>query len=93
MKIIGLEWDDSSIEKTIVKHHLNPKEVEDVCFGIHYAITVRYKRRAIYGKADTGKYLKVILERLHGSTYRVITAFPMNRRDRQLYREKMVRGG
>ncbi len=92
MRINGLEWDDINLEHIISKHYLSPKEIEDVCFGRHYAFPAKYKRTAIFGQTSSGKYIKVILERLHDSIYRPITAFGMKREEQQKYKSIMVRG-
>lgn len=89
MKISGLEWDDTNLEHIISKHGISPKEVEDVCFGPHYACTVKYKRKAIYGQATSGRYLMVILERLYNSFYKPITARNMTQSERGKYNEIM----
>ena len=85
MKISGLEWDDNNLEHIISKHGINPDEVEDVCFGPHYACTVKYKRKAIYGQATSGKYLMVVLERLYGNVFRPITARGMRMEEKRKY--------
>jgi uncharacterized DUF497 family protein len=85
MKISGLEWDDKNLEHIISKHSINPREIEDVCFGSHYAYTVKYNRKAIYGQTTGGRYLVVILERLHNNIYRPITARNMTQNERRKY--------
>lgn len=93
MKINGLQWDDAHLEKIITKHGLSPAEVEDVCFGPHYALRARNRRQAVYGQTGGGKYIVVILERLYGSCYRPITAFGMNRKEQRKYKSIMGQGG
>jgi len=93
MKISGLQWDDINLEHIIAKHVLSPKEVEDVCFGTHYACPAKYNRKAIYGQAASGKYLMVIVERLYGSVYRVVTARGMKISENRKYRMIMRQRG
>ena len=89
MKISRLEWDDINLEHIINKHHVSPREVEDVCFGPHYACSAKYQRKAVYGQASSGRYLLVILERLHKNDFRPITARNMNVTERRKYHEIM----
>lgn len=92
MKINGLQWDDINIEHIMANHGLSPKEVEDVCFGAHYAIPAKYKRKAVYGRTAGGKYVLVILERLYNSVFRPITARGMTRGEQRKYRMIMGKG-
>ena len=85
MIISGLEWDDNNLEHIIEKHSITPEEVEDICFGQHYAFTVKYKRKALFGQAMSGKYLMVVLERLSNNIFRPITARNMTPDERRKY--------
>jgi uncharacterized DUF497 family protein len=89
MKITGLEWDDINLEHIIGKHRITPTEIEDVCFGTHYACSAKYKRKAIYGQASGGRYLLVIVEGLNKNVYRPITARNMTLSERRKYNEIM----
>ncbi len=93
MKISGIQWDDVNLEHIIIKHGLNPKEVEDVCFEQHYACPAKYNRKVIYGQTEGGKYVMVILERLYDSVFRLITARGMKRGEQRKYKLIMGRGG
>ena len=93
MRISGLQWDDINLEHIIAKHGLSPNEVEDICFGPHYACPAKYNRKAIYGQTTSGKYVVVILERLYGSIYRPVTARGMKRDEQRKYRMIMGQGG
>lgn len=86
MKISVLQWDDINLEHIIANHGLSPKEVEDVCFGPHYACPAKYKRKAIYGQTASGKYIMVILEQLYDSVYRVVTARNLKTSEKRKYR-------
>lgn len=92
MRIDGLDWDDVNMEHIIGKHYLKPKEVEDVCFGSHYAIPAKYKRKAVYGRTTGGKYIVVILERLYNNIFRPITARGMRGNEQTEYKIKMRLG-
>lgn len=89
MKITGLEWDDVNLEHIIGKHRIMPTEIEDICFGTHYACSAKYKRKAIYGQASSGRYLLVIVERLYKNIYRPITSRNMTLTERRKYNEIM----
>jgi len=91
MRINGLQWDDINLEHISGKHGLRVTEVEDVCFGSHYACNAKYDRKAVYGQAESGKYSMVILKRLHDHVFRVITARGMTASERRKYR--MLMGG
>jgi uncharacterized DUF497 family protein len=85
MKISDLEWDDKNLEHIIGRHGISPKEVEDVCFGPHYACSAKYRRKAIYGQSSSGKYIMVILEQLYVSVFRPITARGMKNSEKRKY--------
>ena len=89
MIIHGLQWDDNNLEHIIVGHRIQPVEVEDICFGRHYAISAKYSRKALYGQAESGRYLMIILERLNDAVYRPITARNMTVAERRKYKEIM----
>lgn len=93
MRISGLDWDDINIEHIMGKHGSSPKEIEDVCFGPHYAIPAKYQRKAVYGQTTGGKYIVVILERLYNNIFRPITARGMRRNEQKEYKTKMGLGG
>ena len=92
MRIRSLQWDDANLEHIIGKHGLSPNDVEDVCFGAHYAFSVKHNRKAVYGQTASGRYLLVVLQRLYGSVYRVVTARDMTRSERAKFRAVMGRG-
>jgi len=87
MKIVSLEWDDENIEH-ISKHRVTPVEVEDVCFGLHIAYSGENNRYILYGQTDNGRYLKIVLKRLHGNRFRSITAFDMSESEKRNYKKR-----
>jgi len=89
MKISGLEWDDINLEHIIGKHNISPQEIMDICFGPHYACTVKYKRKAVYGQATSGRYLMVVLKRLYDNVFRPITARGMKKEEKRKYHSIM----
>ena len=87
MKISALDWDDENVEH-IGKHRVNPVEVEDVCFEPHIAYSGEDDRYILYGQTENGRYLKVVLKRLHGTRFRPITAFDMSDSEKHNYRKR-----
>jgi len=88
MKIGELQWDDENIEH-IGSHGIAPSEVEDVCFGPHINYPARYGRYLVYGKTYHGKYIRVVLERLYGITFRPKTSYPMTESEKKKYRKRI----
>ena len=88
MKISRLEWDDVNIEH-IATHGITPTEVEDVCFGTHIAYRGKYARNILYGQADNGKYIIVVLMHLYETVFRTITAHEMSENKKHAYRKRL----
>ena len=80
-------WNDDDIEH-IALHGINPAEVEDVCFDQHISIRGRYGRYVLYGQSSEGKYIKLILERLHDHVFRPVTAYDMKESEKHNYKIK-----
>ena len=57
MIISELQWDDENVEH-IARHDVNPKEVEDICFGVHISAKQRGQRYILSGQSVGGRYLK-----------------------------------
>ena len=87
MNIVSLEWDDENVEH-ISRHYVTPAEVVDVCFEPHIAYSGANNRYILYGQTGDGRYLKVVLKRLHGARFRPITAFDMSESEKHNYRKK-----
>ena len=87
MKITELEWDETNVEH-ITLHGTGPTEVEEVCSGPHTVFRGRDERYIVFGLTGAGRYLKVILERLHGDKYRPITAIEMSEGETRAYRKR-----
>jgi uncharacterized DUF497 family protein len=64
MDVYSLEWNDDDVAH-IERHGINPAEVEDICFEKNIAIKGRYGRYILYGQTRTGRYIKLVLEKLH----------------------------
>jgi uncharacterized protein len=89
MHIDNLDWTDSNLDHIIVRHGISLTEIEDVCFGQHYACSAKYKRKAVYGQASSGRYLLVVLEKMNRQTFRPITARNMTPSERRKYNDVM----
>jgi len=85
LRLVGLEWDDDN-EEHIARHGIVRKEVEDVCFGRHWAIRARGKNRmSVFGQTAGGRYVLAIVERVAHGIYRPITARQMNSKERRRF--------
>ena len=87
MKIKALYWDDVNIEH-IAQHSLDPVDVEDVCFDKHISFRARGRRYVLYGKTEGGSMIVVVLERLFGQVFRLITARRMTDKEKRSYRRR-----
>ena len=87
MNIASLDWDDENVEH-INRHRVTPTEVEDICFEPHIAYSGTNDRYILYGQTDNGRYLKVVLKRLHGTRFRPITSFDMSESEKRNYRKR-----
>jgi len=86
-----LQWDEEN-EAHIARHGVAIEEVEDLCFGPHWALRAKGgRRRALYGQTAGGRYLLAILESVGRGVYRPVTARDMTDRERRRYR--LSRGG
>lgn len=86
MRIDELVWDDDTIEH-IVRHGVNPQEIEDIFCNTYACIRAKYGRYAVYGRTSGGRYIRVIVEHLCRCTYRLRTAWDMNKNEKQKYRK------
>jgi len=85
MKIDWLEWDEDTIEH-IAQHEVTIEEVYEACQGRHKVKGVKYGRYGVLGQTESGRYLTIILERIYGNIFRVVTARDMSKSERRLYR-------
>lgn len=86
--IEGFEWLDWVVEKIIVKHGVDPVEVEE-CF-VNQPRKVRRMQEGkyqLFGQTDSGRYLFVVFT-WHGRYVRVITARDMDSSERAAFRRK-----
>jgi uncharacterized DUF497 family protein len=86
-----LQWDEAN-EAHIARHAVVPEEVEEICFGPHWALRAKGgKRRALFGQTRGGRYLMVVLELVGRGAYRPVTARDMSHRERRRYRSSRGR--
>ena len=88
----GFQWDESNINKNLLKHNVENWECEQIFFNEPLIIlddpthSLSEKRWAAFGKTDTDRLLTVIFTR-RGKLLRVISARDMNRKERKYYEE------
>ena len=91
MKITGLIWLETIVEKLDWKHNIYPEEVEDIFKNKpEYRFLERGKIDgenvySAYGKTDSGRYVTVIFIRKSGRKALVISARDMNKKERKQY--------
>jgi uncharacterized protein len=94
MKITELEWDDNNVDH-IGRHGVSPQEVEEVCYGLHYSKKDSdskghgKERYILAGQTEAGRYLDVVIERLHTTCFRPVVAFEMSEPYKRSYRKKL----
>jgi uncharacterized DUF497 family protein len=88
--VTGFQWDEGNSEKNWHRHRVTQAEAEQVFFNRpalvsgapkHSAAEVRY---FALGRTDAGRELAIAFT-IRGSSLRVISARPMNRRERRTY--------
>lgn len=86
MIVHEIDWDQASIQH-IARHGVDPKEVEDVCFGpLPLIMKTKHNRYFALGQTESGRYLTIILEYIGRHRIKIITARSMSMSERRLYR-------
>jgi uncharacterized protein len=95
-RIEGFDWDEGNAVKSVEKHQVNPSEAEQVFFndplGINEDVvrSVKEPRLHALGRTDAGRLLHVTFTlRNDAKLIRVISARPMNRRERARYEQEV----
>jgi uncharacterized DUF497 family protein len=94
MLITGLDWDDDNVAH-IARHGVSPSEVADVCYGEHFAEkdpdskSHGEDRYILSGQTQSGRYLDVVVERLHGTYFRPVAAFEMTETYKRSYKKRL----
>jgi uncharacterized DUF497 family protein len=93
--IVGFEWDDGNLNKSVEKHDVSRQEAEQVFLDPRLLILVDdehsgdEKRFHAYGQTFAARRLLVSFTLRGGETLiRVISARTMSRRERQRYAEE-----
>lgn len=72
-------------------HRVTPEEAEEVCFGDPLAIRGRDGSYAIYGQAEAGRYLIVVLFPRGRGVFSLATARDMTDAERRRYQRSKGR--
>jgi uncharacterized DUF497 family protein len=84
-----LSWDDEAIEHIWERHHLTIEEVDEAFHDTNAFIhTGKYRRQAIYGQSDGGRYLTIIVKPISRLAAQLITARDMTDSERQRYKRR-----
>lgn len=88
MFIECLEWDEEVVDKIIVKHQVTPEEVEEVIWESDFrARRIGKNRFMVLGKALSGRYLIVIMDRLNRGDFKPVTARDMTEKEKKSFRK------
>jgi len=94
MRIIGIIWMDSVIEKIETKHHVSRGEVEEVLNRkpkVRKLRRGRFRGESVYralGKTQTGRYLTVFFIYKLTSEALILSARDMDKKERSSYAKK-----
>jgi uncharacterized DUF497 family protein len=83
----NLLWDDEN-EEHIARHGVEPIEVEKVVRGYPYVTRGRKRTYRLIGRTDGGRLLTVILARIVGSEFYVVTACDADSSERRAYHRR-----
>ena len=92
-KTVGFDWDKGNLEKSWLKHGVRQNESEAVFVDRESIVSEDpkhsqiEKRWLLLGKTKQGKYLAVVFTKRQNKI-RVISARPMNQKERRLYEKK-----
>jgi len=93
-KCTGLQWDKGNLDKNWKKHKVSKYECEQVFFNQPFLVandvehSEAEKRWYILGQTDSGRLLFLVFT-IRGELIRVISARDMNKKERNLYNEKI----
>jgi uncharacterized DUF497 family protein len=94
--IEGFEWDEANELKSLAKHGVGPREIEQVFVNSPLLLlndekhSLSEKRFHAYGKTSAGRLLQVSFTLRGGETViRIISARPMSRKERLRYAEEV----
>lgn len=88
MNITNIEWDEDSVFH-IARHHVNPEEVEEVCFSnASFLEKGREKFYYVTGPTESGRYLFIVVKFIGHGKVKVITARDMDSKEKSRYKNK-----
>lgn len=93
-KVVGFQWDLGNSQKNVRKHQVSCEEAEQIFFNqplllledsLHSKDELRIKA---FGKSNEEKKFLTISFTLRGNLIRVISARPMNRKEKKIYEKQ-----
>ena len=90
---VGFQWDQSNIDKNLIKHDVENWECEQVFFNKPLLIlddpkhSISEKRWAAFGKTDADRLLVVVFTKRR-NLLRIISTRDMSRKERKFYEDK-----
>lgn len=87
------EWDEGNRDKNQVKHGVPYQEIEEVFFNLPVVVSpdsrhsMKESRYLVLGQTDRRRKLSIIFT-LRKNKIRVISARPMNQKERKFYETK-----
>lgn len=88
--ISSIKWTDKSIEH-IVRHRVEPREIEEACFNeydIPFIRSGRENLHYVFGKTYSGRFLFVVVSFIRHGEIRVITARDMNTWEKNYFKNR-----
>lgn len=89
-RITGFIWPDWVVEKIVVKHGVEPEEVEveEAFFNPPYKVRRSTSGKyLLYGRSEAGRYLFIVFA-WEGTAVRIITARDMTPAERRYFERK-----
>lgn len=88
MIIKKLIWDEWNRDH-IAKHHVEPKEVDEICLEKKIVINKSgFLKVRVIGQTDVGRYLAIFLANRGGGNYYPISARDCAPKERKLYKRR-----
>ena len=86
----AFDWDESN-RNHVAEHGVTPEEAEQAVSNDPFELPVQYRNREqrfpLIGQTDAGRVLFVVTA-WRGKKIRVVTAFPANKKYRDLYEQQ-----
>lgn len=92
MEQIKLTWTETIVDKIHKKHGVTSEEVEEVLYDGKPLFkkgpgSGKNQRYYIFGQTIAGRYLFIVLKKLKGTEFMVITSRNMEEAERKLYKK------